>query len=134
MKVDTKISSIAENTFIKGEIVSEGEIHLSGNVEGNINAKTLYVAKGGKLTGSVVVDNLTVSGHIEGDVVAEKAFFKKTGKIKGEIKYRILAVEEGAELLAVLKKLDGELGLQDSIENVESSPNTLQDNPFSKKK
>lgn len=108
MKADIKISTISESTFVKGELVSEGEIHLSGTLEGDVNAKTLYVAKTGKLHGSITVDNLTVNGHIEGNVIAEKAFFKKTARLQGEIKYRILVVEEGAEIVGKLQKIDSD--------------------------
>ena len=92
------INLISTGTKIKGDIISEGDVRIDGELEGNIQAKgRLVVGSSGKITGEIVCRNIEVSGEVKGKIKAgELLSMKSTAKITGEIATGKLSVEPGS--------------------------------------
>ena len=87
---------ISENTVIKGDIVSDGIIHVDGNIEGDISCMELVIGIKGSVTGSVTVQNMHLYGTLRGKAVADNLFVSKTAKLIGDAKHNSIAIEPGA--------------------------------------
>jgi len=87
---------ISENTVIKGDIVSDGIIHVDGNIEGDISCMELVIGVKGSVTGSVTVQNMHLYGTLRGKAVADNLFVSKTAKLIGDAKHNSIAIEPGA--------------------------------------
>ena len=87
---------ISENTVIKGDIVSDGIIHVDGNIEGDISCTELVIGVKGSVTGSIIVQNMHLYGTLRGKAVADNLFVSKTAKLIGDAKHNSIAIEPGA--------------------------------------
>ena len=91
-------SIIGEETTFRGDIVSQGSLHVSGEVRGSINVKgDVFVFGKGRVYGNITGARVVVSGLVEGDIFASAGLeILKSGKINGEINCDKLMIEEGS--------------------------------------
>lgn len=92
------INILGNGTNIKGDITSNGDIRIDGEMIGNLTTKgKLVVGTSGKIEGQVQAANVEVSGFIKGKVAATELLnMKSSAKIEGDIMAGKLAVEPGA--------------------------------------
>ena len=57
---------------VVGKIVSEGTVHVLGQVEGELRALTVLIDQGAKVEGDVVGEELTVGGTVKGTIHANR--------------------------------------------------------------
>ena len=58
-------SIISQGTRIKGDVYSECNLHIDGDLEGDIIAKTnVVIGKSGNVNGSIDADHLVISGKL----------------------------------------------------------------------
>ena len=93
-----QINILGDGTKVKGDIISNGDIRIDGEMVGNLATKgKLVVGNNGKIHGEVQASNIEVSGFIKGKVVARELLnMKNSAKIEGDIIAAKLAVEPGA--------------------------------------
>ncbi len=98
-------SFIAEGTSVDADINSEGNIHISGVVDGNIITKEHLILNDiGKINGNVNAKTAIISGTIKGDLrIAENLKLLAKAKIIGNIFAKEFSTEEGAEINGMLK-------------------------------
>jgi cytoskeletal protein CcmA (bactofilin family) len=92
------INLISNGTKIVGDISTEGDIRIDGDLKGNIRAKgRLVVGASGKIEGDITCRNIEISGEVKGKIaVAELLAMRATSKIQGEIMTAKLSVEPGS--------------------------------------
>ena len=84
--------------FIKGNLTTNGDIQIEGEVEGNIKANLLTIGKDAKFKGELNTDELIVNGHVSGTIRAKKVTLTSSAKVEGDIIHHTLAIETGAPL------------------------------------
>jgi cytoskeletal protein CcmA (bactofilin family) len=89
-------SSISAGLSIVGKIVGHGALTIFGQVEGELRASTVVIAKGAQMEGDVVAEELTIGGHVKGTIHANRVKLNSTAVVEGDIFHRTLAVEENA--------------------------------------
>ncbi len=89
-------SIVSENTRIKGDIISDGIIHVDGQVEGDISCEELIIGVKGSVSGSVTVVNLQLHGILSGRASADNLFIAKSAKLIGDATHNTIAIEPGA--------------------------------------
>ncbi len=89
---------IGSGTKISGNIETNGDIRIDGEIEGNILSKgKVVVGPNGKVIGEVICVNSEVSGAIEGKIkVSELLSLKSSSKLIGDIHTAKLTIEPGA--------------------------------------
>jgi len=105
---------ISHDTSMVGDIKTNGDIRIDGNLSGSIIAKGKVVVGGtGKIEGEILCQNANISGEIKGKVqVAELLTLQSSAKIGGDIMTGKLIVESGAmwngtvKMGAVIKELN----------------------------
>jgi cytoskeletal protein CcmA (bactofilin family) len=90
---------ILQGTRLEGDVYSEGDFRLDGEIIGKANIKGKFViGEKGKFKGDVLCAKATISGQLKGSVIAtEELDLTGTAVIHGEIKTERLAVEPGAQ-------------------------------------
>ena len=58
------ISTIAEDLTITGNVTSKGELHLHGQVQGDIRCVSLVLGEKAQLEGNVVAQDVIVRGRL----------------------------------------------------------------------
>lgn len=89
-------SIISEGTKLKGNINSEGIIHIDGAIEGDIKCDELIIGVKGSVKGSVSATNLHLYGLLSGKATIDSLFVAKTAKLMGDATHCSIAIEPGA--------------------------------------
>jgi cytoskeletal protein CcmA (bactofilin family) len=89
-------SLIGAGLTVKGKLESTGEIHIYGEVEGDVKGKTIVIGAGGAVRGSVLGDSVTVAGAVEGKVEGMTVNIQNTARLTGDIIHEELHIESGA--------------------------------------
>ncbi|MCQ2914248.1 MAG: polymer-forming cytoskeletal protein [Alphaproteobacteria bacterium] len=91
-------SVISSDLTVTGDIVSEGEVHIDGTVEGDVRCRTLIIGMNAHVHGSIEVDVAKVHGCIDGILCARNVFLASSAKVVGDITHEKLEIEQGAYL------------------------------------
>lgn len=93
-----KTSRIAEGTTIKGDIISQADFRLDGNLIGNFQSGgKIVIGPAGSVTGDIVCKNADIEGKFDGKIqVTEVLYIKAKASIHGEVTMGTLSVEPGA--------------------------------------
>ena len=89
-------SIISEGTKVKGDIFSDGTIHVDGKVEGDVNCGQLIIGVRGSVSGSVSAGDLHLYGSLSGKAMVDSLFVAKTAKLTGDATHNSIAIEPGA--------------------------------------
>lgn len=97
-----KTNRIVEGTIIKGDIVSQADFRLDGELIGNFQSDgKLVIGPAGSISGDIVCVNADIEGKFNGTIqVAEILNVKSTASIHGEVTVGKLSVEPGADFSA----------------------------------
>lgn len=97
-----KTNRIVEGTTIKGDIISQADFRLDGELIGNFQSKgKIVIGPAGKVIGDIVCRNADIEGSFDGKIeVMEILNVKSKAKIFGEVIVGKLSVEPGAEFSA----------------------------------
>jgi len=89
---------IGPGTKIVGDIETNGDIRIDGQIEGNINSKgKVVIGSNGMIKGEVFCNNAELSGSLNGKIsVSELLSLKASSKVSGDIKTGKLNIEPGA--------------------------------------
>jgi cytoskeletal protein CcmA (bactofilin family) len=96
-------NALAAGTTVKGNIITETDFRLDGQVEGDINCSgKIVIGPKGRVIGNIISVNAEVLGEVEGSVrVSEKLVLKATANIKGDIFTQSLEIEPNARFNGV---------------------------------
>ena len=89
---------LKENIKIKGNIFEKEDIHINGEVEGDVKAENLKLEEKGKIAGNINSSVSVLEGTVIGDIKSSKVYISSTGNIDGTIKQKTLSIDEGAKL------------------------------------
>ena len=89
-------SILGSDLKIEGNIVSEGELHISGSVRGDVVARDLTLDEGGSIAGTVKADIAIIAGHFAGKLTAISAVLAPTARVLADVTHVSLTIEPGA--------------------------------------
>jgi cytoskeletal protein CcmA (bactofilin family) len=81
---------------ILGNLISKGEIHVEGKVQGDLYAATIMIGQHGRIMGSIVSDAVVVGGHVMGSIRGKKVVLQSASHVEGDIYHQSLVIEPGA--------------------------------------
>ncbi len=97
-----KTNRIVEGTLLKGDIVSQADFRLDGELIGNFQSKgKIVIGPQASVTGDIMCKNADIEGKYNGKItVLELLNVKHKASIHGEVVCGKLAVEPGADFSA----------------------------------
>ncbi|MEN9968825.1 MAG: hypothetical protein RIR94_1008 [Bacteroidota bacterium] len=93
-----RINRIVAGTTLNGDLTSDSNILLEGEVNGNVScAGRVIIGASGKINGNLVCVNAEIDGAMDGQLMVENLLvMRATARIKGDIQTMKLHIEEGA--------------------------------------
>ncbi len=93
------INFLGAGTSISGDIISNGDFRIDGNLTGSIKSKgKVVVGNSGKIEGEIICQNADISGEIVAKIVVHELLsLKSSAKLQGDIFTSKLAIEPGAK-------------------------------------
>lgn len=94
-----QINRLVEGAIVNGDILTEGNIRVDGNIHGNISVKgKLVLGLNGRVEGDIRCLNADIEGKIVGNITVDGLLIlKETANIEGTITTHKIGVLEGAE-------------------------------------
>ena len=93
---DRRRSLLHEGITIKGEWSSDGIVEFGGTFIGDLTVHTLVLKRSGQIKGNVRARSVTIEGGFEGTVSANSVSLKTSAKVTANIVATTLMVESGA--------------------------------------
>jgi cytoskeletal protein CcmA (bactofilin family) len=81
---------------ITGDLQSEGDVQVDGQIHGDIRCTQLTVSKDAKIEGNIAADEVVVRGMVKGIIRANRVLLQDTAYVESEIFHKSLAIEQGA--------------------------------------
>ena len=89
-------SLIAENVSLRGDVATDGDVHLDGALTGDMRVRELTIGEGGSVEGSIEAESVEIRGKVVGTVTAKSVRLYSTARVQGDITHAQLAIENGA--------------------------------------
>lgn len=98
MPVDSDASVISHDAFWKGDLQSDGSLHVHGRVEGTLRAKDgIFIAEEADVEATIVAASVIIAGRVQGTIRCDVRFeVLPQGRVTGEVQSPTLVVHEGA--------------------------------------
>ena len=92
------INLIAKGTRITGDIISDGDLRIDGEITGNLETKgRMVIGATGRITGDISCKSSEIAGTHKGKLfVAELLSLKASSNVTGDIVTGKLSIEPGA--------------------------------------
>ena len=104
------LNTIAQDTKIKGNIESDGDIRIDGILVGDLDCKgRVVVGPDSKINGTIRCSSAEIMGYVNGEIVV-KDLLSLTGSasITGNLTMGKLSVEPGARFIGHCKMISDE--------------------------
>ena len=98
-------SIISGDMKIIGNIECEGDIQIDGKVEGDIRTKKVTVGEKATVDGAISGDHVIVSGTVNGQISGNRIELTASAKVIGDIHHDSLAIEAGAFLQGLCRRI-----------------------------
>ncbi len=89
-------SIISADVRMKGSLVSEGEMQIDGQIEGDIRSSAVTIGDSGMVKGEIIADSVVVRGQVTGSIRARKVQLLSGARVNGDITHHSLAIEASA--------------------------------------
>ena len=99
-------SIIGPDMSVRGDLQSDGDLHIEGTVQGDIRVKHLVVGKDAVVRGDVEAASVRVAGSVAGSLRAREVVLTATAKMQGDIYHEVLSIEPGAALEGHCRRLE----------------------------
>jgi cytoskeletal protein CcmA (bactofilin family) len=90
------VSQISADLTIIGNLISQGEVQVDGEVQGDLHTTVILVGENARVTGNVVADEVTVRGTVQGSVRGTRVLLQSTSRVEGDVFHQQLGIEQGA--------------------------------------
>ena len=99
-------SILSVDLQVTGDIVTSGELHVSGSVKGDIIAKKVTIDEAGSVTGDIEAESAFVAGTLTGRLTATGVILAATARVVADITNVALTIEQGAVFEGHSRRVD----------------------------
>ncbi len=124
-------STIGEDLRITGNVSSKGEIHLDGEVHGDVSCVALVLGESATLEGNVTADDVVIRGRLIGSVRGLRVTLQSMSHVEGDIYHQSLALEQGAYFEGRSRRSDDPMGLGSAASANGAAKESEPDEPVS---
>lgn len=83
---------------ITGNVTSKGVVEVQGEVQGDIDAKTLVIGATGTVEGKLHAESVEVRGRLSGSASCVQFTLRATASAEAQVTYESVVIESGAEI------------------------------------
>lgn len=100
----TSPTIIGAGCNLTGNIHTDHNVQIHGNVIGDVTADTVIIGRGGVVKGKIVANSLFLHGNLEGPATVDIANIFGHAKMRGTLSYRTLNITANNGLECKLAK------------------------------
>ena len=87
---------IGADLTITGNLEAKGEVHIDGEVQGDIRAKRIVIGERARTTGTLIAEAITIRGSVQGSIRGNSVTFQSSSRVEADVFHKSLTVEQGA--------------------------------------
>jgi cytoskeletal protein CcmA (bactofilin family) len=84
---------------IKGDLKTDGELQIDGQILGNVSCGHLVIGKDGAVRGDIKADEAVIRGKTNGVIRARRVMLQESARVVGDIFHERMSMEEGAQFI-----------------------------------
>lgn len=92
------LSILAQDVTITGNLISSGDVHIDGAIEGDITCTSLSVGAPGRIKGHIKAESARLAGQFEGTLDVRELNVEASARISGELSYESVSIAAGAHI------------------------------------
>ncbi|MBI1649349.1 bactofilin family protein [Hyphomicrobium sulfonivorans] len=97
---------VDECLTVRGDLESNGDILIKGNVFGNVRCKLLIIDTDASVEGGIDAEEVIIRGRSTGKINAKRVRMENTAIVESEIIHQIFSADEGARIIGTLRHMD----------------------------
>ncbi|TGX39327.1 polymer-forming cytoskeletal protein [Sphingomonas naasensis] len=97
-------SVIGPDMAVTGDVRATADLHIDGNIEGDVHCGNLVQGSESRIVGGVTADTARIAGTIEGSVRVRHLTVERSAKIIGDVEYADITIENGGHVDGRLKR------------------------------
>jgi cytoskeletal protein CcmA (bactofilin family) len=90
------VSVISKALKITGQLESTEDIHIEGEVEGDVRGVSVKVGQSARINGTVYGEEVELSGTVNGKIEARKVVLTSTAHMSGDVVHQDIRIDSGA--------------------------------------
>lgn len=98
MRGNHTFSMIASDVEILGNVNATIDLHIDGNIQGDVTCGSLVQGESSKIIGKLIAENARLSGKVEGSIEARELIIDASAQIIGDVTYQNLSIAPGAQV------------------------------------
>jgi cytoskeletal protein CcmA (bactofilin family) len=92
-------SLITAGVAVTGDLVSDGEVHLDGQVTGDVRVGRLTLGETGGVEGVIEADSVEIRGRVRGAITARSVRLHASADVEGDVTHGEIAIDAGARFI-----------------------------------
>ena len=121
-KNSSTFSVLGSDLSITGDIKASADLHIDGNVTGDISCTSLVQGETSTVKGAVEAETARLAGTVDGSITARELVILKTARITGDVFYDALTIEQGAQVEGRFAHRDGRKNPNAAAPKAEGKP------------
>lgn len=93
-----KPSVISEGLVMRGDVESNGILHVEGGLVGTVKVGSANVGASGFIEGQLTCQRLTIKGRFDGLLICDELVVAASARITGQLSYRYITISSGAQV------------------------------------
>ena len=126
-------STIGEDLKITGNVTSKGEIHLDGEVKGDVSCVALVLGESGKLEGNVIAEDVVIRGRLIGSIRALRVTLQAMCHVEGDVYHQSIALEQGAFFEGRSSRTEDPMQIAGALANGAAKPSAEDESAVQRK-
>lgn len=105
-KPDSERLFVPKNTFVRGDLSSDGDAVIAGEVVGNVTCRQLTISRNALVKGDVTAEELIIYGEAFGTISAPRITFQPRCHVEGPVHCNWFKLEQGAYFEGKMHRTD----------------------------
>ena len=89
---------ISADTKVGGDLTGVGEVHIDGEIGGDVRGRRVSVGVEGTVRGDIFTESADIAGTVFGRIEAVSVTVASSAKIVGSITHKEIEIEKGAKV------------------------------------
>lgn len=120
-------SVLGADVAVRGDIDAATDLHIDGQIEGDVRCAALVQGESSLITGNVIADSVRLAGRVDGSIDAGDLVIEAGAEVRGNVAYDTLTIAAGARIDGALRHKGGDSGAAEDAPAAEPSADLAPD-------